>query len=65
LPDQEIILELMELAEMGRMRPLHERVKHLEQSDAELQVFTGELMVLIKSLQIHKILNYLKAQMEA
>jgi hypothetical protein len=50
---------------MGRLRPLHERVKHLEQSDAELQVFTGELMVLIKSLQIHKILNYLKAQMEA
>lgn len=65
LPDQEIILELMELAEMGHMRPLHERVKHLEQSDAELQVFTGELMVLIKSLQIHKILNFLKAQMEA
>ncbi|OYQ62194.1 hypothetical protein B9G53_23445 [Pseudanabaena sp. SR411] len=65
LPDRKVILELMELAEMGDIRSLHERVKHLEKSDAKLQVFTGELMVLIKSLQIHKILNYLKALMEA
>ena len=65
LPDRQIILELMELAEMGDIKSLHTRIKHLEKSDAKLQVFTGEIISLIKSFQLYKILNYLKAQIEA
>jgi len=64
LPDRQIILELMELAKKGDIKSLYKYVNHLEQSDAGLQAFTGEIMNLIKSFQLYKILNYLKAQME-
>jgi signal transduction histidine kinase len=62
VPHRQIILELIELAEMGDIESLKERVRYLEQSDSKLQVFTGEIMKLIKTLQLRKILNYLNAQ---
>ena len=64
LPDRQIILELMELAEKGDIKSLHQHIKQLEQSDASLQVFTEEIMSFIKGFQLYRILNYLKVKME-
>ncbi|PZO40597.1 MAG: hybrid sensor histidine kinase/response regulator [Pseudanabaena frigida] len=65
LPDRRVILELLELAEMGDLESLQVRVKHLEESDTELKTFTGEIIKLIKDFQLRKILNYLNTQMQA
>lgn len=64
IPDRQIILELLKLAEIGDLESLKERVRYLEQSDSRLQIFTGKIMKLIKNLQLRKILDYLNAQLE-
>ncbi|MFM7603551.1 MAG: ATP-binding protein [Pseudanabaena sp.] len=64
LPDREVILRLMELAKIGDIRSLYKNVQYLEQSEPRLQIFTEEMMSLIKSCQLYRVLNYLKAQIE-
>jgi signal transduction histidine kinase len=65
IPDHQIMLELIKLAEIGDLESLQTRINHLEQSDANLQAFVKEIMKLIKGLQLRKILCYLNAQMKA
>jgi hypothetical protein len=59
LPSRRIILELLDIAEMGSLEPLQEYLTQLEKSDVKLQIFTGEVMKLIKAFQLRKIINYL------
>ena len=59
LPSRKIILELLDIAEMGSLESLQERLTQLEKSDVKLQIFTGEVMKLIKAFQLRKIINYL------
>jgi len=65
IPDRQIMLELIKLAEIGDLESLQTRINQLEQSDANLQDFVKEIMKLIKGLQLRKILYYLNAQMKA
>ena len=61
IPDRHIVLELLELTKVGDIQALQERVKQLEQSDPRLQMFSGEILKLIKSFQLRKILSYLNS----
>lgn len=65
IPDRQIMLELIKLAEIGDLESLQTRINHLEQSDPNLQAFVKEIMKLMKGLQLRKILYYLNAQMKA
>ena len=63
LPSRKIILELLDIAEMGDFDSLKMRVELLQKSDPTLDIFTNKIINLSKNFELRKILNYLNQQM--
>lgn len=63
-PSRRILLNFLELAKNGDFDALQETAQDLQKSDACLQIFTGEIIELLKGRQLDKILSYLYAQMK-
>lgn len=60
-PSPNVLVELLELTEMGDMQSLKKRLETLQKSDESLSAFTKDLNLLIHNFRIDEILTYLNA----